>query len=578
MLRLLFLLIFLSFTSLCRADWVAESDLNAMDLLEQRAAFSPETASEIGLAEFDADITDLNAGLYERRKESDLSILQEMRKRESKEKNPKIAQDLAIIVSAIEKNLQRAEIRHAHLLPYYNLHQALFYGFSGLLDPQTDAQRYPAALQRLRKYTGQAMGHQPLTELAQQRTQERFTEASLVGPYRQELEADMDNASRYISGIRDLFIEAGLEGWQEDFALLEKQLTDYHLWMREELMPRARADSRLPAAVYANNLKYQGVNATPEQLISMGQYSYQLIRSEMKALAVQIARQRGWKDWDLVSVLRALKQEQIPPDEVLAVYRQRLLDVEEIIRREQLITLPRRDAAIRLATEAESSAIPAPFMNSPQLVNNTGQFGEFVIVQSNPSMEADNRLDDFSHYAISWHLTAHEARPGHELQFTAMVENGVSLAKAEFAFNNANVEGWGLYAESIMQEFLPLEGQLFNLWGRQMRAARMFMDPMINTGLMTHAQAVAFMIEQIVLSPALAKSEADRYSFRAPGQATSYYFGYISLLNLRTEIEIRMGDQFNQQQFHDFILEQGLLPANLLRQAALQHFHPAKQS
>jgi uncharacterized protein (DUF885 family) len=292
----------------------------------------------------------------------------------------------------------------------------------------------------------------------------------------------------------------------------------------------------------------------------------------MKALAYSIAEKRGWEDKRLVPVMRKLKEEQIPQDELLAVYKARLAQIEEIIRREDIITLPERDASIRMATEAESAAIPASFMSPPQLINNTGQYGEFVLVQSNPAMEADAFMDDWSHDAITWALTVHEARPGHELQFASLVENGTSLTRALFAFNSANAEGWGLYAEAIMHEYLPQEAQLFNLFTRLMRAARMFMDPMVNTGQLTPEEAVDFMVEQTALSLPMASSEADRYSFRAPGQATSYYFGYMNLMRLRTEVEIRMGDAFNQREFHDFILEQGLLPPDLLREAVLERF------
>ena len=195
-----------------------------------------------------------------------------------------------------------------------------------------------------------------------------------------------------------------------------------------------------------------------------------------------------------------------------------------------------------------------------------------MLVQSNPALEGDAVMDDWSHDAITWALTVHEARPGHELQFASLVENGTSLARALFAFNSANAEGWGLYAESIMHEFLPQEAQLFNLFTRLMRAARMFLDPMVNTGQMTHQQAIDFLMEQTALSLPMASSEADRYAFNAPGQATSYYFGYMNLMRLRTEVEIALGDNFNQREFHDFILAQGLLPPELLREAVLGEF------
>jgi uncharacterized protein (DUF885 family) len=261
----------------------------------------------------------------------------------------------------------------------------------------------------------------------------------------------------------------------------------------------------------------------------------------------------------------------------MEVYKSRLAAIEDMIREHDIITLPDRDASIRLATEAESASIPAPFMSPPQLVGNTGQYGEFVLVQSNPALEGgDSQMDDWNHDSMTWALTVHEARPGHEMQFAALVENGTSLARSTYAFNSANVEGWGLYSEAIMMEYLPLEGQLFTLLGRLQRAARMFMDPMVNLGLLTPEAAVDFMMNQIGLSRAMASSEADRYAFLAPGQATSYYYGYRNLMRLRTEVEMSLGDQFNQRKYHDFLLKQGLLPPELLRQAVLQEFVPAQ--
>jgi uncharacterized protein (DUF885 family) len=272
-----------------------------------------------------------------------------------------------------------------------------------------------------------------------------------------------------------------------------------------------------------------------------------------------------------------LKKEQIPQDKVLDVYKSRLAAIEALIRKYDIITLPDRAASIRLATEAESASVPAPFMSPPQLVGNTGQYGEFVLVQKNPSLEgADSQMDDWSHDSVTWTLTVHEARPGHEMQFAALVENGTSLARSTYAFNSANVEGWGLYSEAVMLEHLPLEGQLFTLFARLQRAARMFMDPMVNLGQLTPEEAIDFMIEQIGLSKAMAKSEADRYAFDAPGQATSYYYGYRNLERLRTEVEMALGDRFNQRKYHDFLLKQGLLPPDMLRQAVLEEFVPAQ--
>jgi len=296
-----------------------------------------------------------------------------------------------------------------------------------------------------------------------------------------------------------------LKGYQEDLDVLLAQLNDYADWLKAEIAPRARQDHRLPPELYADNLKNYGVRADPENLIRDAQFGFQEIKSQMRSVARQIADQRDWENGELMHVMAELKKEQIPQDKILEVYMSRLAAVEEMIREHDIITLPDRNASIRLATEAESASIPAPFMSPPQLVGNTGQYGEFVLVQNNPALEGeDSQMDDWSHDSVTWALTVHEARPGHEMQFAALVENGTSLARSTYAFNSANVEGWGLYSEAIMMEYLPLEGQLFTLLARLQRAARMFMDPMVNLGLLTPEDAVEFMENQVGLSKAMA--------------------------------------------------------------------------
>jgi hypothetical protein len=85
-------------------------------------------------------------------------------------------------------------------------------------------------------------------------------------------------------------------------------------------------------------------------------------------------------------------------------------------------------------------------MRPPPLLNNHGERGQFVLPMGTIGAGGQSlKYDDFT-FAAAWTLTAHEARPGHELQFDNRVEHGVSFARAMFTFNSTNVEGWGLYA------------------------------------------------------------------------------------------------------------------------------------
>jgi uncharacterized protein (DUF885 family) len=218
-------------------------------------------------------------------------------------------------------------------------------------------------------------------------------------------------------------------------------------------------------------------------------------------------------------------------------------------------------------------------MDPPRLLGNTGEYGEFVLATALPPDPSGKqaRFDDFSHQAATWTLTAHEARPGHELQYAKMVELGVSVARAIYADNSANVEGWALYCEAEMQPFEPHDGQLFTLQMRAHRAARAFLDPMLNLGMLSAEQVKRFLMEAVGYSEAFATSEVQRYQYRSPGQATSYFYGYQQLMATRQAAQLALAEKFDRQKFNDFVISQGLLPPGLMRTAVMDEFVPTQQ-
>jgi uncharacterized protein (DUF885 family) len=233
---------------------------------------------------------------------------------------------------------------------------------------------------------------------------------------------------------------------------------------------------------------------------------------------------------------------------------------------------------MRVASQAESAAQPAPHMRPPRLIGNTGEQGTFVLTVGNPTAGPEDRYDDFNFPAASWTLSAHEARPGHEMQFAALVEQGVSLARMLYAFNSVNVEGWALYAEAEMLPHEPIEGQFIAQQFRLLRAARAFLDPALNLGLMTRSEAERVLREEALFSPGMTKQELDRYEFRMPGQAGSYYYGYRKLIDLRVETELALGADFNEKAFNDFLLSQGIIPLELIAKAVREEFIPSQKS
>jgi len=557
-------------------SWIAESNANARPLLEVMAKYSPETAAALGVDGHDGEIIDLRPAADTRFEADSERVAQSLEAKLATTTDPRVKQDLQILITAAREQETTSQLDRRLLLPYYDVPNLLFSSFQRLLDPRVDQARYPAALQRLRKYTGREPGYEPVTKLAEARSAERFGQAGLTGPWTREVEQNLGNSQRYLTGIHDLFVKSGLKGWEQDLKTLQHQVADYDAWVRKEIMPRARQTNRLPPEIYADNLRGFGVKADPQQLIDRAIVGFVQTRDEMQALARIVAKERGFASSDYRDVLRELKKQSIPNDQLLATYNARLASIEDIVRREHLVSLPDRKAVIRLGTEAESAAQPAPHLNPPRLIGNTGEPAEFILPLENPNAAPGSKMDDFKFDAITWTLTAHEARPGHELQFAKMTEVGVSSPRAVFAFNSANVEGWALYAESFLKPYLPLDGQIGVLQMRMMRAARAFLDPMVNLGQITPDAAKKFLMDEVLLSEPMAKQEADRYSFLAPGQATSYFYGYEKQLGIRARAELQLGDRFDVQSYHDFVVSQGLVPPEVLEQAVLQQYVPSR--
>jgi len=490
------------------------------------------------------------------------------------ETDRKVRQDLEILRKAFDLQFRTQDYELAHEVPFINASAIVFQGLRGLLDDQVAADRRPAALVRLRKYAGIEDGYAPYTELLKQREIEQMAKRGILYPSRSEVETELGRAANYVDGIADLFKKYNLTGWEPAYEKLRLQLADYDDWIKANILPKARTDFRLPPAEYALAFEGYGIDIPPARIAAMAHAAFAQIQAEMAPLAAQIAKADNYPAGDYRSVVAYLKKQQITGEAILPFYEKRLHEIERIIVAQNLVTLPTRPAIIRLATAAETVQTPAPHMVPPPFLHNTGQRGEFVLPLNIPSANggAEDKYDDFTLDAVAWTLTAHEARPGHELQFDSMVEQGVSLARALYAFNSTNAEGWGLYAEYIMQPYEPPEGQLMTLQLRLLRAARAFLDPELQSGKVTPAEAYSVLEKDVMLSHAFAKEEVERFTFRSPGQANSYFYGYTKLLSLRQETERALGAKFDQRKFHDFLLSQGLLPPDLLRKAVLEDF------
>ncbi|HWO28452.1 MAG TPA: DUF885 domain-containing protein, partial [Candidatus Acidoferrum sp.] len=517
-------------------SWVAVSNAYTNKLLAVEMKHRPESGSDQGLSPYDILASQPTLADEDQERQETAAVLAELKSAVAQQKEKPVAQDLQIVIRKVELRFRQQDYERTHKVPFLNASGLVFRGLHTLLDEQTPTERRPAAVVRIREYAGLEPGYKPLTDILRQRVSEQISKPGVIYPAKTEIETELGRNSNYLDGIASLMQKYSLKDWQEPFSKLKAQLADYDAWTKANVLPKARADFRLPPEEYALELEGYGIDIPPAQLATMAHQAFIEIQGEMKTVAAQIAQQRHLPSSDYRDVIHELKKQQLVGDAILPFYENRLKQIEQIVIDKQIVTLPDRPARIRIATAAETAQQPAPHMQPPPFLHNTGQKGVFVLplnIPAGPGQTSFEKYDDFTYDAAAWTLTAHEARPGHELQFDSMLEHGTSLARVRYAFNSTNVEGWGLYSEYLIKPYMPAEGQLVSLDLRLQRAARAFLDPELQAGKIQPEDAYRVMEHDVVLSHAFAQEEVERFTYRMPGQANSYFYGYTKLIALR---------------------------------------------
>lgn len=163
-------------------------------------------------------------------------------------------------------------------------------------------------------------------------------------------------------------------------------------------------------------------------------------------------------------------------------------------------------------------------------------------------------------------LYLHEGAPGHHFQISRAQENATLPDFQRFGGNNAFVEGWALYAETLGYEMGFYKDPMQH-WGNlddeMLRAMRLVVDTGIHTKGWSREQAIDYMLANSGMGRTDATSEVERY-IANPGQALSYKIGGLTIQRLRAKAEQALGTRFDIRQFHEEVLDSGALPLPVL--------------
>src|SRR6516164_2545846 len=333
--------------------------------------------------------------------------------------------------------------------------------------------------------------------------------------------------------------------WQRAIALLESQLPlatdDAGLWRLKN-----------GAAAYAYFLRrYTTTNMTPDEIHELGLHQVETIEREMDALLRRLGRTEGSVKDRIEKLRHDLAYPNPESDESRA---QIMRDIEFILRDAE------KRAALLFDKTPKTPVVAQPY---PRFLESNAAAG-----YSTPPADGSRpgifqyplRIEWMTKFAVR-SLVYHETVPGHHFDLAQVVENRDLPAFRQlgtFGFISARGEGWGLYAEHLAAESGwyedDLEGLLGELWSEEFRARRLVVDTGLHAKHWTRQQVIDYGIEA---------SEVERYVV-LPGQAPSYMIGELKILELRDKANKALGDKFSLKEFHNMILDAGIVPLEIL--------------
>lgn len=548
-----------------QVGWVEQSNKIAKEYALDDANRYPESASAMGFSEYDSKAIQLEDDMETK----DLRNLEKWKLRLEEElltvKDPNLRIDLEVLANNVKNGIQWQMLDDKYGdIPFYDGSKKIFKSLLELINEQSGVERKIAAVERFKIYVNGHNEFRPLLEAYQSRILYKEKIHSKIRYYalKSEVEQYLSESTDYINGIKQLLEKSGRSDWNNDFEKFRSQIATYDKFIRLHYLPRSRTDFRMPIEIYENILKVRGIDAKPNDLIKMATKDYIKTYETFKNLGKEIAKKYNLKASDPIAVIKYLKSKQVTKTEdVKKLYQNSADFLSKIIKENNLISLPGESLRIRFSGLAESKANPVPHLTLPPLIGNRGERPEFVV----PST-GDDKLpfDDFSFEAAALIMTAHEGRPGHDLQFSSMLDNGISIIRARYAFNNVNVEGWALYAEDLVFPFVPIESQFIALQTRLWRIARAFLDPQIQLGKIESSRVKKLFTRELGVSDTMANLELQRYTWEDPGQAPSYYYGLKKILKAKEVVQKSLGNSFSNRCFNDAVIGMGMLPADLV--------------
>jgi uncharacterized protein (DUF885 family) len=340
----------------------------------------------------------------------------------------------------------------------------------------------------------------------------------------------------------------------------EKILPSYrtlHDFLRDEYLPRSRDSTGLSVlplgeSWYAFLIKREtDSRATPAEIHALGLAETERLHGRLQTLLAE-AGFAGNAQAFFEAMRRDPHATYKTADELLNFYDQLKVEVAAAIPT-LFAAAPQADFAIRRIDAFREATAPALSYQAPN--RNAA-----AVLYVNPAGIAEGLA------APSTALFLREALPGHHYQLATQEERSDLPRFRRFGGNPAFVEGWGLYAESLGEEFglyRDTESKFAALAVQLQCAAGLVIDTGLNALGWSRERALDYLRSQVPIDEAAAVNTVDR-SIALPGEALACGMGLRKIRSLRARAEQTLGARFDVRAFHSQLIDDGAMPLDIL--------------
>lgn len=302
------------------------------------------------------------------------------------------------------------------------------------------------------------------------------------------------------------------------------------------------------------DLRFEMIPYTPEELIAIAQREYAFSVSEIKKAAREMGFGEDWK-----AAMEQVKDTYVEPGKQPGLIRDLARQAESFFDAHDWVTIPplaKEDWRMEMLSPARQRV--APFFLGGDLILVSYPTDEMTEGEKLMSLRGNN--PHFSHATVF-----HELNPGHHLQGFMEARYNTHRQLFHTPFWS---EGQSLYWEMFLWDHgfqHSPEDRIGALFWRMHRSARIIFSLSFHLGKMTPDQAIQFLVDTVNFERANAEGEVRR-SFGgaySPLYQVAYMIGGLQLRALHRELVD--SHKLSDRAFHDAVLQGGAMPIAMVR-------------